>query len=683
LGLADRAARKSGRLNRHRACALGLAFAACSWAWADPPSGYYDGAAGLTGAALRQALHEIIDNHRAHPYSAAEGFVKTLDEDPTTSGNVVLIYNAASVPKSSWPAFNREHLWPQSLGTLRHPAKSDMHHIFAADAGVNSARGNKYFDGCTANCRTHAEAPQAPYDTDSWEPPDRDKGDIARAMFYMDVRYEGDGGEPDLRLTNDVPNPGCDCMGRLDVLLEWHRQDAPDDRERRRNDRVFSEIQGNRNPFVDHPEWASLIWGGPAAPVPTPTPPPGGAELVRLRATHHEGVPLHPGPLAGASFERVPDGTVVTVIGRADGGHWLNIRTPAGRAGWIIERYVGETISGGPGAPPAPPPPGTEREPEVWESATSCRQALQAGSRMARSDLTSVRLGTWNVRWFPKGCSPNESCPENATDVDWLACTIAWMDVDVLGLEEVTATTAASSALQSLINELDHLTGGSWNVDLQTCGGQTAQHVGFLWDAARVTLQDFADVWEMNGAASGPGGECAGNLRPGRYARVGAPGGGVDFQVVAVHFDSGTSERDYANRRTALGRLATISRGGQLLSVSDRDVVVLGDINTMGRGDAPEISAAAEVAGLSGEIAPDFRPVEQNPSCSEYFRGEAGLLDHILVATGMEEAPSAARVTGYCAVKNCLGIQGAMPAAYETLSDHCPQVLDLRNSDID
>lgn len=225
------------------------------------PLGYYGPAIGLTGEALRDALHEIIDDHTVKSYDAAHGYVDLLDEDPTNTDNVLLIYSAISVPKITWPDYNQEHLWPQSMGADELPVQSDMHHIFAADANVNSSRGNKYFDDCVTDCRSHAESPDAVYDTDSWEPPDNVKGDIARALFYMDVRYEGDDGEPDLVLTNYPPTAGCDCMGRLEALLVWHDLDPVDDRERTRIDMIQSDIQGNRNPFVDHPEWVAAIWG--------------------------------------------------------------------------------------------------------------------------------------------------------------------------------------------------------------------------------------------------------------------------------------------------------------------------------------------------------------------------------------------------------------------------------------
>lgn len=258
-------------MNRNRLLALlsaaGLWLAAPPLC-AQPAPDYYDAALGLTGGALRAALHATVAGHRALPYGAVPEALTLLDADPANPGNVILLYSRRSVPAGDFGEYNREHLWPQSLGARRHPAKSDLHHIFAVDARVNSSRGNKPYDDCREDCRTHALAPLAPYDDDTWEPPDEVKGDVARALFYMDVRYEGNPDEPDLVLTDAPITPGCDCMGLLSTLLAWHRLDPVDERERLRNDLIDRQWQGNRNPFVDHPEWVSSLWVVPAAVSP-------------------------------------------------------------------------------------------------------------------------------------------------------------------------------------------------------------------------------------------------------------------------------------------------------------------------------------------------------------------------------------------------------------------------------
>jgi Bacterial SH3 domain len=120
-------------------------------------------------------------------------------------------------------------------------------------------------------------------------------------------------------------------------------------------------------------------------------------DRVELRATHPAGVPLHSAPGGSQRFERVPGGTVATVIGLDRGGSWLELRVPDERTGWISARYVGRTMAG-------PPPPDTSAERTVWASPEGCQQVVSGGSRMSPADPATLRVGTWNIRWFPRGC---------------------------------------------------------------------------------------------------------------------------------------------------------------------------------------------------------------------------------------------------------------------------------------
>ncbi|MFE5278758.1 endonuclease I family protein, partial [Bacillus cereus] len=122
---------------------------------------------------------------------------------------------------------------------------------------VNSARGNLDFDyggSPVKNCDDCLRTSQ------SWEPPDRVKGDVARMLFYMAVRYESDD-RVDLELNDSLNNGSTPYHGKLSVLLQWHEQDPVDDYERNRNDVIYEKWQHNRNPFIDYPEWAEDIWG--------------------------------------------------------------------------------------------------------------------------------------------------------------------------------------------------------------------------------------------------------------------------------------------------------------------------------------------------------------------------------------------------------------------------------------
>ena len=140
---------------------------------------------------------------------------------------------------------------------------------------------------------------------------------------------------------------------------------------------------------------------------------------------------------------------------------------------------------------------------------------------------------------------------------------------------------------------------------------------------------------------------------------------------------------DYQNRRTATERIANLELDTS--PVPDTDVVILGDYNTMGRKEPPLISADDELVAVDQEVGTGFTRLHAGPACTEYYKREGGLLDHFVVATGMQEVGTITKVTGYCALKECADIPApeAMPAAYEKLSDHCPVVLAISDEDLD
>ncbi|MGE6378554.1 endonuclease [Peribacillus muralis] len=224
---------------------------------------YYDTAIGKSGSSLKKALHEIIDDHVEISYANVWDALRETDEDPNNANNVILLYTGRSQGKtvngSGVNDWNREHVWAKShgdFGTTLGPG-TDLHHLRPADVSVNSTRNNLDFDNGGSE---HSEAKGNYYDSDSWEPRDGVKGDVARMLFYMAVRYEGDDGEIDLELNNQVNNGTAPYHGKLSVLLKWNEQDPVDAFERNRNEVIYNKYQHNRNPFIDHPEWASAIW---------------------------------------------------------------------------------------------------------------------------------------------------------------------------------------------------------------------------------------------------------------------------------------------------------------------------------------------------------------------------------------------------------------------------------------
>ncbi|ASW55572.1 endonuclease [Plantactinospora sp. KBS50] len=224
---------------------------------------YYKNAVGRTGPALRSSLHTIIKVQTTLSYDGVWDALRDTDQDPANSANVILLYTGRSQSKTSNGGgaddWNREHVWAKShgdFGTATGPG-TDVHHLRPTDVSVNSQRGNKDFD---SGGSAVAEAPGCYTDADSFEPRDAVKGDVARMIFYMAIRYEGDDGWPDLEPNDAVSNGSAPRIGRLSKLLAWNDLDPPDAFEQRRNQRIYERWQGNRNPFVDHPEWARSIW---------------------------------------------------------------------------------------------------------------------------------------------------------------------------------------------------------------------------------------------------------------------------------------------------------------------------------------------------------------------------------------------------------------------------------------
>ena len=148
-------------------------------------------------------------------------------------------------------AWNREHVWPQSQGWFTTSgAGSDIHHIRPEDVSVNGIRGNLPYGEVTNGTAVKCCGEVVAYKTNSYfEPFDEFKGDCARIIFYLLVRYS----QSDSYSITKVAQS-------MSMLLEWHELDPVDDFEIQRNERCYS-VQKNRNPFIDHPEFADMIWG--------------------------------------------------------------------------------------------------------------------------------------------------------------------------------------------------------------------------------------------------------------------------------------------------------------------------------------------------------------------------------------------------------------------------------------
>ncbi len=241
------------------------------------PQGYYNGTAGLTGNALKTALHNIIKNDNHVSYSGLWNAYQQTDKKPGTN-YVWDIYS--DVPNGTPPynftfvtdqcgnyngegdCYNREHLWAQSWTNNDSDEKTDLNHVFPTDGWVNNKRANYAFGEVgnvawtSQNGSKLGSCATAGFTGTVFEPIDEYKGDIARALMYVSVRYYQ---QDNSWGTSDMSNKSVIKDWAMTMLLRWHEDDPVDEKELNRNNAVYN-IQHNRNPFIDYPEFAEMIW---------------------------------------------------------------------------------------------------------------------------------------------------------------------------------------------------------------------------------------------------------------------------------------------------------------------------------------------------------------------------------------------------------------------------------------
>lgn len=245
---------------------------------AQAPAGYYDSANGLTGNQLKQALHDIIDNHTEVSYSAIWDAFKNTDNkgnnvvwDMYSDGaNYSYSYSVSNNQCGEYTdegdCYNREHSWPKNWfdGTESSTPGHDLHHIFPTDGYVNSRRSNyPYGEVQTASYTSQNGSKLGTcksslgYNGTVFEPIDEYKGDFARAYFYMSVRYYGEDsnwGSSGMTNKSEIED------WAVAMLLAWNEQDPVSQKEINRNNVIYNTYQHNRNPFIDNPDYARQIW---------------------------------------------------------------------------------------------------------------------------------------------------------------------------------------------------------------------------------------------------------------------------------------------------------------------------------------------------------------------------------------------------------------------------------------
>jgi endonuclease I len=247
------------------------------------PEGYYDKAKGKTGYKLKTTLYHIIKNHTDIGYKKLFDAYKTTDTRP---GNIVWdMYS--DIPGSTPPyiyyhrkktcgnykkesdCYNREHSMPQSWFKKRHPMKSDLFHVYPTDGYVNHVRGSWPYGEVSNPAWTSKNGSKLGlcsfpgYSGTVFEPIDEYKGDFARTYFYLATRYENKIARWKRGTAKKVLDGSKEQVFKewvIKLFLKWHQNDPVSQKETNRNDAVY-ELQKNRNPFIDHPEYVGKIWG--------------------------------------------------------------------------------------------------------------------------------------------------------------------------------------------------------------------------------------------------------------------------------------------------------------------------------------------------------------------------------------------------------------------------------------
>lgn len=244
---------------------------------------YYDSTVGLSKFELKTKLSQIVSKgHRDQGYNALYNYYFISDKDHFYDGDESIVDIYSENPRGTDPytfdsakhkcgaykvesdCFNREHLFPQSVFGKASPMRNDFFHVFPTDGKVNGMRGRLPFGEVgktkwtSKNGSKRGTNTTPGYSGEVFEPIDEFKGDVARALLYFGTRYESKIARWNHPMLSGNKNTAY-SKWFLALLLKWHKQDPVSEHEKVRNEYGYK-FQGNRNPFIDHPEYAEQIW---------------------------------------------------------------------------------------------------------------------------------------------------------------------------------------------------------------------------------------------------------------------------------------------------------------------------------------------------------------------------------------------------------------------------------------
>jgi len=325
-------------------------------------SNYYSGIGNETCENLKTALHNLINNHTSVSYNSLWTHYQTTDDHLNDSGSEIIVWdmysdNPAGTENeftfvieqcgayvSEGDCYNREHSFPKSWwgGSTSAPQYTDIFTVIPADGWINGVRNNNPYGEVQSGTETQTTNNGSKLGSSSitipgysgsvFEPIDAYKGDLARGYFYMATRYENViAGWENFTPESDAVLDGTSYQvfetWMLDLLMNWHDSDPVDQKEIDRNEAIYA-IQGNRNPFIDHPEYVAAIWSGCSGDIEAPTSPANliasntnetSTDLSWLTATDNVGVTGYKIYQDGVNIFSIGNITNTTVTGLSGG----------------------------------------------------------------------------------------------------------------------------------------------------------------------------------------------------------------------------------------------------------------------------------------------------------------------------------------------------------------------------
>ncbi len=561
------------------------------------PNGYYDNAANKTETELKTALHDIIDGHSVESYD--DLWVDFESTDITPSDNVWDMYSdiPGGTPfyqydysgsdqcgnySGEGSCFNREHSWPKSWFNDVSPMNTDLFHLYPTDGYVNGRRSNYPFGEVASPTWTSTNGSKvgpcsySGYSGTVFEPIDEYKGDFARTYFYMSTRYYNEDTGWD---TNDMVDGAELKEWAVNMLLEWHNDDPVSQKELDRNEAVYN-IQGNRNPFIDHAEYVAKIWD----------PESVGEEIsnhvnnfststttktsIRLIWTENDGATAPDGYLIKANTGSVTspsDGTDPADDTDLTNGSG-NVQVSHGSSSYTFDNCLKNTTYN------------FKIFPYINSGSSidyKTDGTVPEDSRKTPDNII-MTYNTWNYGDDPTADNDRE---DDFRDI------ISEIDPDVLIVEEIHGETAFSTFLSDVLNySVSGLYAGTW-IDQEN----VLQDIGLYYKTNQYSVlsTQLIDITSTFG------------LRDALEVKLKHTASNVEFYTYGLHLKAGNTTSDQTERTSQTSALRTHCNS----LATNTPFIITGDLNLYTSSENAWINLTGSSADNDGRV---FDPINQS-----------------------------------------------------------------------